>query len=209
MTNSQRLATVRKRFLHWLHNANDGSLLAEADDSLIRQESMLIRDEYFCGRKFIGEHYNAVWFIEEDVLKIYRAGGPLELVLRGAEIDEYGADAIEETLVAEKLSVAPLAVSQPVVQSLSVTAVEAISGETRGQESVPPEAVTPDPALEEAVREDATVDDSANTPVANSEAGPRILQLPAANGESNQTAPTTDDQIEAEPSGNPEIRKAA
>jgi len=88
MTNSQRLATVRKRFLDWLEKTVEISANADSEDSLIVRESMLIRDEFFCGRTFHAEHYNAVWFIEEDVLKIHRADGSLELVLQGAELDQ-------------------------------------------------------------------------------------------------------------------------
>lgn len=87
MTNFQRLATVRTRFIQWLQNADQRSEELGPDGSLIQRESMLIRDEFFCGRKFHAEYYTAVWFIEEDVLKIHRADGSLELVLRGSEID--------------------------------------------------------------------------------------------------------------------------
>ena len=234
MTNSQRLATVRERFLHWLQNANPGSLHTEPDDSLILRESMLIRDEYFCGRKFIGEHYNAVWFIEEDVLKIYQAEGPLELVLRGAEIDAYGAEPIEEKQVAEKLSVAPLAISEqvvksPVVKTLSVTAGDVNSDDTNQVAMVTPNPVTPNPVtpaavtpaavtpnatLEDAagntdVGKDASEHASTNPPVATPETGPRILQLPAANGESIQPDAANADQIEVDPTASSEVRKAA
>ncbi|MDB4500516.1 hypothetical protein N9239_00700, partial [bacterium] len=95
MTNSQRLATVRKRFLDWLESTVEISASADSEDSLIIRESMLIRDEFFCGRTFHAEHYNAVWFIEEDVLKIHRADGSLELVLQGVEIDQREAKAAE------------------------------------------------------------------------------------------------------------------
>lgn len=87
MTNFQQLATVRTRFLQWLQNADQHSEELGPDGSLIHRESMLIRDEFFCGRKFHAQHYTAVWFIEENVLKIHRADGSLELVLRGSEID--------------------------------------------------------------------------------------------------------------------------
>lgn len=87
MTNFQRLATVRTRFLNWLQDAEQGSEELGQDGALIHRESMLIRDEFFCGRKFHAKNYTAVWFIEEDVLKVHRADGSLELVLRGPEID--------------------------------------------------------------------------------------------------------------------------
>ena len=93
MTNFQRLATVRTRFLNWLQDADQRSEELDTDGSSILRESMLIRDEFFCGRKFHAQHFTAVWFIEEDVLKIHRADGTLELVLRGAEIDVCEQDA--------------------------------------------------------------------------------------------------------------------
>ncbi|MGI9466684.1 MAG: hypothetical protein ACR2OA_06145 [Rubripirellula sp.] len=92
MTNFQRLATVRTRFLRWLQDADQRSEELGPEGSLIHRESMLIRDEFFCGRKFHAQHYTAVWFIEEDVLKIHQADGSLELVLRGSEIDDLKAD---------------------------------------------------------------------------------------------------------------------
>ncbi len=87
MTNFKRLATVRTRFLQWLQDFGQHSEELGPDGSLIHRESMLIRDEFFCGRKFHAQHYTAVWFIEEDVLKIHHADGSLELVLRGSELD--------------------------------------------------------------------------------------------------------------------------
>ncbi len=92
MTNFQRLATVRTGFLHWLQDAAQASSDSGPDGSLIHRESMLIHDEFFCGRKFHAQHYTAVWFIEEDVLKVHRADGSLELVLRGSEIDVLAAE---------------------------------------------------------------------------------------------------------------------
>jgi hypothetical protein len=210
MTNSQRLATVRERFLYWLQNADEGSEHAEANDALICRESVLFRDEFFCGRKFIGEHFHAVWFIEEDVLKIYRAEGPLELVLRGTEIDEYGAEPVEEHLATENVSVAPLSVSQAAVPPLRVTSDKPISDDTSGEAIVPEEAVAQELALQDAVRADTSADASTHPPVATPEVGPRILQLPAASGDSSQPAAAgTADQIEQEQSETPEIRKAA
>jgi len=54
----------------------------------IISESMLIREEFFCGRKFKMANHNAIWFIEEDRLKIYANSGGLLRVLSGSEIDE-------------------------------------------------------------------------------------------------------------------------
>ena len=87
MTNSQRLAKVRTRFLNWMLDVHHDQSTADSNRPLIRRESMLIRDEFFCGRRFHSDQYDAIWFIEEDVLKIFRTDGTLAQTLRGAEID--------------------------------------------------------------------------------------------------------------------------
>ena len=38
-------------------------------------ESLLIRDGYFCGRRFEMDGLCAIWFVEEDELKIYGRDG--------------------------------------------------------------------------------------------------------------------------------------
>lgn len=40
-------------------------------------ESLLIRDGFFCGRRFEMDGLCAVWFVEEDELKIYDRDGAL------------------------------------------------------------------------------------------------------------------------------------
>ena len=40
-------------------------------------ESLLIRDGYFCGRRFEMDGLCAVWFVEENQLKIYDRDGKL------------------------------------------------------------------------------------------------------------------------------------
>lgn len=102
MTNSQRLAKVRERLLGWLaeeaadpcgsgRSSDRDAVEAPCDQEIqpkITGESMLIRDEYFCGRKFRMANHTAIWFIEEDQLKIYAKSGELLCVLSGSEIDE-------------------------------------------------------------------------------------------------------------------------
>ena len=89
MTNSQRLSTVRDQLIRWMTDQSlpqvedDASL---ADGSPILSESILIRDGFYCGRRFeLGSH-RAVWFLEEDVLKIYSRQGELQCVLTGDEL---------------------------------------------------------------------------------------------------------------------------
>ena len=40
-------------------------------------ESLLIRDGFFCGRRFEMDGLCAVWFVEEDELKVYDRDGTL------------------------------------------------------------------------------------------------------------------------------------
>ena len=44
---------------------------------VVPSEAMLIRDGYFCGRRFSGGGYEAVWFIEENQIKFYDREGSL------------------------------------------------------------------------------------------------------------------------------------
>ena len=74
MTNSQRLAIVRDCLNCWLQDQDND----DENGELILRESILIRNEFFCGRQFHSRHHRAIWFIEEDELKIY--GPDRELV---------------------------------------------------------------------------------------------------------------------------------
>lgn len=47
----------------------------EDTDSL--HESILIRNGLFCGRKFMCESYEVVWFLEEDEIKFFGPCGDL------------------------------------------------------------------------------------------------------------------------------------
>lgn len=40
-------------------------------------ESILIRDGYYCGRRFGNGEMEAVWFLEENELKLYASDGSL------------------------------------------------------------------------------------------------------------------------------------
>ena len=91
MTNSQRLAKVRSSLLQWI--ANEGPV-PQADsgsdpspEPTILRESILIRDDFFCGRRFYTADHQAVWFIEQDELKIYDKDGDLLCVLAGGELE--------------------------------------------------------------------------------------------------------------------------
>ncbi len=44
-------------------------------------EAMLIRNGFFCGRRFMSDGFHAVWFVEENEIKFYgRDGGILEVL---------------------------------------------------------------------------------------------------------------------------------
>ena len=81
MANSKRLSTVRA--------AIEGYLASQADQAgcEIVTESILIRDEHYCGRRFTTSTHQAVWFIEEDQVKIYAADRSLCCVMSADEID--------------------------------------------------------------------------------------------------------------------------
>jgi hypothetical protein len=44
-------------------------------------ESILIKGGNYCGRRFVGEGGHAIWFVEENQLKIYGADGKLAHVI--------------------------------------------------------------------------------------------------------------------------------
>ena len=87
MTNSQRLATVRAFLKNWIASADGNKASADSDASEGGwTESLLIREGFFCGRSFVTKHHRAVWFVEEDELKIRDQSGEIVAVFRGEEI---------------------------------------------------------------------------------------------------------------------------
>ena len=81
MTNSQRQSMARRCFLHWIgEQGGSESALAPLNDlrskpevsnqDLILREGMVIRDDYFLGRRFVTESFNAIWFGFEHVSKV-------------------------------------------------------------------------------------------------------------------------------------------
>ena len=111
MTNSQRLASVRKRLEQWLRK----QAVSNADDMRsetaprIYSESILIREGFYCGRQFNAGAYRAVWFMEEDELKISDRNGKWVCSLRGDELipEESPADIAEE-MAEENRDVIPM-----------------------------------------------------------------------------------------------------
>ncbi|MGV3486959.1 MAG: hypothetical protein ACO1RT_21265 [Planctomycetaceae bacterium] len=80
MTNSQRLAEVRRCIDRWLETQG-------VDGDVEMHESVLIRDGFYVGRRFKMSPYQAVWFMEEDEVKIHAADGQTLARLDAAAID--------------------------------------------------------------------------------------------------------------------------
>lgn len=70
MTALARLNAVREKLTSWL--TSQGCALTENF-----QESLLIKDGFYCGRRFRVSGFSAVWFAEEDELKIFDPQGTL------------------------------------------------------------------------------------------------------------------------------------
>ncbi|QEG41061.1 hypothetical protein [Roseimaritima ulvae] len=70
MTNSQRLAAVRQTLRAWYQEQQPEAPWEVA-------ESIMIRDGFYCGRNFRFGTLRAVWFVEEEQVKIYQADGSL------------------------------------------------------------------------------------------------------------------------------------
>lgn len=52
------------------------------------RETILIRGGQYCGRRFELAGASAIWFVEENEIKIYRAGGPVTQVLEPGNMHE-------------------------------------------------------------------------------------------------------------------------
>ena len=88
MTNSQRLSAVRDALRGWLLTHLPEN--PRAADPV--GEAMLIQDGCFCGRRFRFPEHAAVWFLEEDEVKVRDLQGNLMVCFHGSQVDEW-ADA--------------------------------------------------------------------------------------------------------------------
>jgi len=79
MTNSQRLDAIRGYLKRWFATQTDGQPWEAS-------ESILIREGFYCGRCFHLPGFRAVWFFEEDEVKVSRLSGELLAVFHGQEI---------------------------------------------------------------------------------------------------------------------------
>ena len=158
MTNSQRLATVRSYLLRWLaeqqpapkvelkaqendaaqeHDIQAGSAAELAPEGEgestngISAESILIRDGFYCGRRFEMTDYRAVWFLEPDEIKIFAKSGELLAVARGDQLGEDSATADE---AAENPQLLPLQAARDRVKSEEAETSDGDSAGTIEQE---------------------------------------------------------------------------
>jgi len=93
MTNSQRQAKARNCFLQWIEEQlaadhSDGENQNTVANSKIIREGMVIREDFFLGRRFVTQTWDAIWFIEEDQLKIFNTHGSVLQVMNRSEIDQ-------------------------------------------------------------------------------------------------------------------------
>ncbi len=91
MTNSQRLSNVRNAFTQWL-KSQDG----EPDRITPGSESIVIRGGFYCGRRFNAQSHHAMWFLEEDELKIFDSAGQIVCSMHSSEIDRWARNAENE-----------------------------------------------------------------------------------------------------------------
>lgn len=71
MTSSQRLSIVRRLVESWCREREPQASLEEMS------ESILIRGGFYCGRRFNLAGYSAVWFAEEEEIKLFDSQGQL------------------------------------------------------------------------------------------------------------------------------------
>lgn len=79
MTSSQRLSIVRQLVESWCLDREPQASLEEMS------ESILIRDGFYCGRRFHVGGFSAIWFAEEDEIKLFDSEGQLIDALTIAE----------------------------------------------------------------------------------------------------------------------------
>ncbi|SMP54100.1 hypothetical protein SAMN06265222_104203 [Neorhodopirellula lusitana] len=101
MTPSQQLARVRRSLQHWLesHPQEDVNATEENEqgtDDL--RESIFVCDGFYRGRRFRTAAIAAVWFAEEDELKIHSAAGQCLASLDAAGIAELAGPEVADVL---------------------------------------------------------------------------------------------------------------
>ena len=132
MTNSQRLSSVRSALRMWIANRHPD----RSDDTEPASEAMLIRDGFFCGRRFRFQNYHAVWFLEEDELKIRDLDGNAVVLLCSDEIDRLARSWDEATAAGDAVEVRTLSIaSHLAAQATQEATVAEVSGAQTENES--------------------------------------------------------------------------
>ncbi|MFG0267252.1 MAG: hypothetical protein ACF8AM_19190 [Rhodopirellula sp. JB055] len=91
MTPSQKLARARHCFQAWLNTQpredSPETISIRPDESKTPwSESVFICDGFYRGRRFRTDSVSAIWFTEEDELKIHDADGACVATLSAAEM---------------------------------------------------------------------------------------------------------------------------
>lgn len=69
-----------------VRNAVRGHFLEQgADVDFQLKEHILLRNDVYCGRRFLAEGLQAIWFVEEDQLKLHARDGTVAKVMSSAE----------------------------------------------------------------------------------------------------------------------------
>lgn len=73
-----------------------GDTFAEFGDGDVSPiyETILIRDDFYCGRRFATKDMEAVWFIEENQVKFYSEDGTVVRVEDASQIVAKHAEAV-------------------------------------------------------------------------------------------------------------------
>ena len=58
----------------------------------------MIRGGFYCGRRFNAQSHHAMWFLEEDELKIFDSAGQIVCSMHSSEIDRWARNAENEAL---------------------------------------------------------------------------------------------------------------
>ncbi len=82
MQHSQTLAAIRQLVRGIFAE------LGQAEDCQAT-EHILLRDDLYCGRRFQADGLQAIWFIEENEIKIYAKDGSVARVLSASDILSY------------------------------------------------------------------------------------------------------------------------
>jgi hypothetical protein len=82
MLHSQTLAVIRQVV------RNIFVELGQSEDCKTT-EHILLRDDLYCGRRFQADGLQAIWFIEEDQIKVYAKDGTVARVLSSSEVFQY------------------------------------------------------------------------------------------------------------------------